>query len=164
MRLCLTCRYLSPKEAIFCAHCARSFGGRRCPRGHLAPMQAICCPECGRAELSEATRSFNLGLPLGLLFGGVGIAFLISLIPLVRAAAPPAMSWLYLTAKGIFNVGILVVIVLYLIPGRLGQEVRRGMGRSFRALWRLLVGLHLLRTLGRLALRMASSGDRPRRY
>lgn len=160
MRLCLTCRYLSPKEAIFCAHCARSFGGRRCPRGHLAPMLAVCCPECGRADLSEATRSFNLGLPLGLLVWGVGIAVL---IPLVRAAAPPAMSWLYLTAKGLLNVGILVVIALYLIPGRLGQDVRRSIGRSFRAVWRLLVGLHLLRTLSRLALRMASSGGRPRR-
>lgn len=124
-------------------------------------MTAICCPTCGRADLSEGTGALDLRLPLALLAWGAAFGIL---LPLARAVAPPALSWLYLTGKGLLNLGIVCAVLLYLLPGRLGEDVRRGVGRSVRAVWRLIVGLHVLRSLSRLALRLGTPGSRSRRH
>lgn len=61
MRLCLSCRFVSPTGALRCGRCGRSFGGRLCPRHHLSPAGSQFCVECGRQDLTEAA----LFLPLG---------------------------------------------------------------------------------------------------
>lgn len=162
MRLCLTCKYMSPGDAAFCAHCARSFVGRRCPRGHLAPMNAICCPKCGRGDLSEGTPSVNLHAAVFL--GGVCLAAAVA-VPVGYALAPKASYaaqslalWLWGAAK----VCLLIAVVLYLLPGHFGRDVRRSISRSLRSLWRLAVGLHLLRILGHLT-KSFTSTDRARK-
>jgi hypothetical protein len=150
MRLCLTCKYMSPGDAAFCAHCARSFVGRRCPRGHLAPMNAICCPQCGRGDMSAGTPSLNLRAPVLLIGAGITLAVCIPLGQALLPHAAHAAESFSLTLRGMMNVGILLAIVLYLLPGRFGRDVRRSVSRSLRSLWRLFVGLHLLRLLGRM--------------
>lgn len=61
MRFCLSCRLISPAEALFCGRCGSSSGGRLCPRHHRSPAGSLFCVHCGRQELTLST----LHLPFG---------------------------------------------------------------------------------------------------
>lgn len=55
MIFCRSCKRVSPHKSRFCGHCAKSFGGRLCPKGHKNPVFANCCTECASTELSTST-------------------------------------------------------------------------------------------------------------
>ncbi len=153
MRLCLTCRYLSPSKTLYCAHCARSFGGRRCALRHLSPPHAVCCVQCGRTELSEATASVNLGGAVGLVVWAGALVFLAFLWRYGAGMGRVALEAAYWFLAILFPVDsdtlwrgveravvwiVVAFVLLQLIPGQIGQGLRRGIGRSLRSLWRTL--------------------------
>jgi hypothetical protein len=131
MRLCLTCRYLSPRDALYCGHCARSFGGRRCPHHHLSPPDANVCIRCGAAELSEAARSLSVSaLVQGALVGVIALALVL--------AGPSLLQSLGRGVAGLFPPGfairlldrvlgfvLITSLLLHLVPGELGKVVRQ---------------------------------------
>ena len=162
MRLCRNCRYLANREAVFCPHCARSFGGRRCAKGHLSPPGAVCCQICGTAELSEATGSIPLGflpallagfLTLGagallLHFGGAilsGVSTFGQSSVTVLLGKSPAHLWRTL-AERVLQFVLVWTVLLFLLPGKFGQEIRRGVGRLLTSagwlLSSILSGIH----------------------
>lgn len=60
MILCLTCHRLWPAGSKFCGHCAGSFGGRFCGKGHRNPVAARACIDCASTELSRPTASLSV--------------------------------------------------------------------------------------------------------
>lgn len=79
MRLCLSCRFVSPAGSLLCGRCGRSFGGRLCPRHHLSPAGSQFCVQCGKKELTDPTLFLPLGWLSRLLAWGVAL-LLLSLI------------------------------------------------------------------------------------
>ncbi len=80
---CRECRKLSPAGSSFCIFCAKSFGGRRCPKGHLNPNEALRCGTCGTDSLSEPASSISfrtlslvLSLAIGLALLRFGFSFI----------------------------------------------------------------------------------------
>lgn len=163
MRYCFKCKYLSPQDAIYCAHCGCSFGGRRCSNQHLSPPDARICIQCGTSELTDATSSISI----------TKVAQVATLVLLGIMAAAMAPSLLQQFARSTsaggqaainaFNVALLdrilgfllgPTIILFLIPGEIGRSIRRnvaqGLGRLIREFFyflallpRLLVSLLL---------------------
>lgn len=135
MRYCLSCKYLSPKDATYCGHCARSFGGRRCPQHHLSPPSARVCVQCGATELTEATGSFAPSSYAR----GFGIALVavlaISFLPVLLKNMGAGLSLVW---QQIFNVRVLdrllsiglLLLLLNFIPGDVGRSIRRGITRA----------------------------------
>lgn len=169
MQFCLTCKRVSPSGSVYCAHCspARSFGGRRCPKGHLSPASTRgACIVCGKpnADLSQATAYLNLGcLPrlfawgiiatLGLFLWanhaflwGVTERLLKHLFTPLLGPTSEGVSFalLRLLDRALFWL-LFGTLVLRLIPGKTGANVRAAAGRLTRDLWRLgLRALHAL--------------------
>ena len=79
MRLCLSCRFVSPAGSLLCGRCGRSFGGRLCPRHHLSPAGSQFCVQCGKKELTDATLFLSFGWLSRLLAWGMAL-LLISFI------------------------------------------------------------------------------------
>ncbi len=79
MRLCLSCRFVSPADSLLCGRCGRSFGGRLCPRHHLSPAGSRFCVRCGKQELTESTLFLSMGWLSRLIAWGA-VLLLISLI------------------------------------------------------------------------------------
>lgn len=83
MKLCLSCRRLSPGNdhygvSLFCPHCGLSFGARRCRKCKKkpgSPLHAHHCIHCGGTDLSDATGYLELGWLVRLL--AWGLVFLI---------------------------------------------------------------------------------------
>lgn len=59
MIICRSCFTVWPDEALYCGQCKRSFGGRRCPKGHLSPPSVTACVQCASTELSGSTTTFQ---------------------------------------------------------------------------------------------------------
>lgn len=142
MRYCLSCKYLSPNDAVYCGHCARSFGGRRCTQHHLSPPDSKVCIQCGATELTEATGSFLPQQILGIVGIVAAIAIGATTIPrLVQSGAQGAQQ---LTHR-IFSVQtldlflayiVLPTVLLHLIPGEIGRVIRRNLARTLDRLLR----------------------------
>ncbi len=79
MRLCLSCRFVSPADSLLCGRCGRSFGGRLCPRHHLSPAGSRFCVQCGKQELTESTLFLSLGWLSRLIAWGA-VLLLVSLL------------------------------------------------------------------------------------
>nr|WP_309695483.1 zinc ribbon domain-containing protein [Armatimonas sp.] len=158
MRYCSTCKFMSPRDALYCGHCARSFGGRRCPHHHLSPPDAKVCVQCGSPELTEAAGFLSVtgALRTVLLLAG-GILAVVALPSLLHALSQGASSaW-----HGIFNVVVLdrvlafvfvSALLLHLLPGEIGKVVRRNIARLLDMLLKgalyFLAGIpHLLAAL-----------------
>ena len=146
MRYCLSCKYLSPSDAVYCGHCARSFGGRRCPQHHLSPSDSKVCIQCGTSELTEATGSFSPQRLLGVMgVVAVGIIGAVTIPRLVQSGAQGAKQ---LTSQ-FFSVWmldrflayvVLPAILLHLIPGEIGRVIRRNLSRALDRLLRHTIG------------------------
>jgi hypothetical protein len=69
MRLCLSCRQLSSDRdlsgpSLFCPHCSKSFGVKRChscKKKPSSPLDATYCVHCGTDSLTEATPYLQFG-------------------------------------------------------------------------------------------------------
>ena len=135
MRYCFSCKYLSPRQAIYCAHCGGSFGGRRCPQHHLSPADAKVCIQCGTNELTQPSSSFSVS-------GMVQVA-LVVLVGVVAAMAAPSLfralssgastAWSRVFNVVVFDRVLAFVLVssllLRLLPGEIGRVVRRNAAR-----------------------------------
>jgi hypothetical protein len=136
MKLCYDCRRVSPREAVFCAFCNRSFTGRVCPRGHTSPPYARCCIQCGapETELSVPTRSLNLSfLPpmlsaCFLLGGGWLVWTLIS--PAVSKTTTNVVTGAKVAFIHYAQVFLLLFFATFFLPGRLGDNLRRVFWRT----------------------------------
>ena len=140
MRYCFSCKYLAPSDAIFCTHCGRSFGGRRCPQHHLSPPDARACGQCGSTELTESTASL---VPTKLL-GGVAVLAVAAvaafvLPPLFRTGASALSSGTQRAVSQAFLVSLLdrslafflvASILLRIMPGEMGRATRRGLAQG----------------------------------
>jgi len=151
MRLCLTCRKLSGSGTLFCSHCGRTFGGRRCPKDHLSPAWSRFCPTCGATALTDPTPYMPFGwatrllaiaalivgvrllfgwcrdiLDLGLV-GAFGAAGLLTGVPgqflMVRT-----LEWVYIV--------VLLYIVSHFLPAPTGANIRQGLYIGLKWLWR----------------------------
>lgn len=62
MKLCISCRHIAQADAAFCPVCGRTFGGVRCPSGHITQGKVVhCCAICGSRDLTQGTESLELG-------------------------------------------------------------------------------------------------------
>lgn len=169
MRYCFKCKYLSPHEAIYCAHCGCSFGGRRCPKQHLSPIDARVCMQCGTSELTTATSSISISRTVQiasvLLLGIVAAAITPSLLRLIaQSASAGGQAFL-----SIFNVALLdrvlgfllgPTILLFLIPGEIGKSIRRSISRGISNLIREF--FYFISKLPRLVISLLLSFSRRR--
>ena len=126
---------MSPRDALYCGHCARSFGGCRCPQHHLSPPDSKVCVQCGSLELTEAAGFLSVTgvLRTALLLVG-GILAVVALPSLLHALSQGASSaW-----HGVFNVVVLdrvlafvlvSTLLLHLLPGEIGRVVRQNIAR-----------------------------------
>ena len=168
MRLCLSCRFVSPADALFCGRCGRSFGGRLCPRHHRSPAGSKFCVHCGRQELTQATLHLPLGwlsrltawgcvlLALSLLahhFGSLAwsavclanwtLIHVLNLCPCaVWKGAVLGSQWL-----------LALFLVSWLLPGSTGQRLRTGLRHALH--WTFRAGKRLALGFGRGMLRLA---------
>ena len=140
MRYCFSCKYLAPSDAIFCTHCGKSFGGRRCPQHHLSPPDARACGQCGSTELTESTTSI---MPIRLL-GGVAVLVVAAvaayvLPPLFRSGASAISSGAQRAVNEAFLVRMLdrglafflvTAILLRILPGEIGRATRRSLAQG----------------------------------
>jgi hypothetical protein len=147
MKLCYECRRVSPREAVFCAFCNRSFTNRICPRGHASPPDARCCIHCGApaTDLSQPTRLLNLSfLPVLIsscfVIGGGWLAWTLLQPTLTKTATATATS-ARLIFLHYFHISLLCFFLTFLIPGKYGEQVRR-------TAWRVLGQIvHLIASL-----------------
>jgi len=141
MKLCLSCYHLWPVEALLCGQCGRSFGGRLCARRHHSPPSSRVCVHCGLTELTAPTAYVPLGWVIPVL---LGCGFLLAMSAGWHLAQPAAFAWL----KSAFVYVCLGAVIIFLLPGRLGRDVRRLVTRFLRGAWRLLLfgaGYRMLR-------------------
>lgn len=135
MRYCFSCKYLSPRQAIYCAHCGGSFGGRRCPQHHLSPADAKVCIQCGTNELTQPSSSFSIsGVVQVAMVLLVGIVAAVAAPPLFRALSSGASTaWSRIFSIAMLDRVLAFVLVssllLRLLPGELGRVVRRNAAR-----------------------------------
>ena len=109
MRLCLTCRRLSPGGTVYCTQCACTWGCRICPRGHRNAMRSLFCGTCGIDDLTTATAY----LPLGWLNRCLTTLMLVGV-----------WRWLFhhgrLVGRGVFAIAALALSILFdTTPGTL---------------------------------------------
>ncbi|BDI31463.1 hypothetical protein CCAX7_35140 [Capsulimonas corticalis] len=151
MRLCLTCRYVSPEGAVHCGHCGRTFGARLCPSRHPSPPDAEYCVQCGKANVTDATRC----LPLGWCTRALTLLIVLLALRWAFGSAPSLLQgmwnlsdWISLHLLGISLCHMRAVLlqiaawfvalflVSYLLPGSVGGHVRallmRGAGVAAR--------------------------------
>ena len=147
MRYCLSCKYLSPSDAVYCGHCARSFNGRRCPQHHLSPPDSKICIQCGATELTEPTGSFSPQRLLGVV--GIVVVAVIGAVTVPRLIASGAQGAKQATSH-LFSVWmldkflayvVLPAILLHLIPGEIGRVIRRNISRALDRLLRHTIDL-----------------------
>ena len=82
MRLCFSCRRVTPGAPSYCHYCGKTYNVRLCSRGHINPRSANVCSQCGSKELSTPQRKipFLLKPLIFLLSHLVGIILLLSLV------------------------------------------------------------------------------------
>lgn len=139
---CLTCRYASPVGAIFCGRCGRGFGARICTSGHACPPASRFCTTCRKpeSELSESTGYIPIGWATKLLAWSAMLGclqFAVRHASEVMAATLAAAMWLAAHMLGVSQgalVGglyravwwlIAIYLLSFLLPGSVGQSVRR---------------------------------------
>ena len=159
MRLCLTCRFVSPDGALLCGRCGRSFDGRLCPRHHLSPAGSQFCVQCGRQDLTEAT----LHLPLGWLSRVCAWGFVFLCLSTIthHAGSLVGIFWdmicwglihllnispCWLLREGIRAVTWLIalLVVSYILPSPLGSHFRTSLIHALRWGSRTAVGIALM--------------------
>ena len=69
MRYCFSCRRITSGKPYYCNYCGRSYGVKRCPRGHANPRGAEVCSECGSRNLSMPHSRGRISLWVLMLFG-----------------------------------------------------------------------------------------------
>lgn len=156
MKLCFACRQLSSSrdlsaDALFCPHCGLSFGVRRCTsckKMPSSPRDANHCVHCGGTKLTDGTAYLDLSwmaklLVLGSLFLG---CYLFLDIPhvLAKLASPFLRLFCFLFACLVHWVTMLFLgcVLLHIVPGDLGIQIRklysRAVGLGWEALSKLL--------------------------
>ncbi|MCX6379862.1 MAG: hypothetical protein NT023_10365 [Armatimonadetes bacterium] len=129
MKLCLSCYRLWGSQTQFCGHCGRSFGGRLCRARHLSPPASQFCVQCGNTELSEPTRCLSLN---GLVLVVTGL-FLCGLFRVALWFAPALGAFLRPALGNVLarmmEPLLLILLVLFLLPGQFGRDARRRAGR-----------------------------------
>jgi hypothetical protein len=73
MKYCYHCNHITPGEPLYCNACGRSYGVKRCPRGHENPRSAQACSQCGSRDLSTPQPRVPWWAPVA--------QFLLSLVP-----------------------------------------------------------------------------------
>jgi hypothetical protein len=112
---CLSCHRSWPDSALFCGHCKRSFGGRRCPHGHLSPRFATFCTTCGSKELSLATSSFStqsVSRVVAWVIVLVLLKWILPYTPQILGSLLAAGDWLFGFIFGV-RLGVLLVAVFH---------------------------------------------------
>ena len=159
IRLCWTCRRLSP-EGAYCPYCGCSFRGCLCPVGHLSPPRSRFCGICRRTPLSTYTPS----LPLRWLSHGLSMAFVIGVTGwtiqhrnFVLSSTAQVTLWilihlLHITLASVectfrrMSVWLLFLLIIsWLLPGAVGKGL-------WLLLWRILhqsikIASHIMRRL-----------------
>lgn len=139
MRLCVSCRFVSPPGSLLCGRCGRSFDGRLCPRHHVSPAGSRFCVRCGHKELTETT----LWLPLGWLSRLLAWGTALLLISLAAHHAGGIVQGLWAVARwvlmgllgirpcallravgAILSWGVALLILSWLLPGAAGGRLR----------------------------------------
>jgi len=150
MRLCLSCRFVSPAASLLCGRCGRSFGGRLCPRHHLSPVGSRFCVQCGKQELTDATLFLSLGWLSRLLAWGVAL-LLISLITHHAGGLAHglwAVAWWALVhllnicpcvvmreLVGVLTWLLALLLLSWLLPGIAGARLRGALFGTLRWTW-----------------------------
>ena len=167
MRLCLSCRRVSPGGSIFCGYCARSFGMRLCANKHKNAPHVLCCTTCASPDLTEATQFVPLGcLPIGLsllcglalwrwclahlcFLGTAAWVFALWLVSLLLGLSPCAINRLFWDGvRGLIMLWLLGTL-LSLLPGQGGTADTWLRGLPSRAASLTFTGIRaLLKTLG----------------
>jgi RNA polymerase subunit RPABC4/transcription elongation factor Spt4 len=82
MKLCFSCRRVTPGTPSYCHYCGKTYNVRLCSRGHINPRSANVCSQCGSKELSTPQRKipFLLKPLIFLLSHLAGIILLLSLV------------------------------------------------------------------------------------
>ena len=158
MWLCRGCRRVTPgRDAVYCVYCSRSFGGRRCPHGHLSPADAISCARCraSDSELSQATGAVNIGWLPRLLAWGCVVGTTYLAWKCLRGAGTLALARLrlHLPWTAIAD-RILFWTLLLLVFGRRARAPVRAAGKA--AFWSARGVVAVAAVLLRAGLRFAS--------
>lgn len=157
MIICRSCRSSWPDTADYCGKCRRSFGGRRCPKGHLSPKGATYCLSCGSKELSQAAESVSFGAAAKLAAWCVALLLLRVLWPVLGFIAGlllGACDWLFgaifgVRASNLIWQGLCLALNLFVITGIFALLIP-GFRRNLPSMARL--AFNMLRTFWKLAL------------
>ena len=99
MILCLSCRALSPTGSLYCQRCRKSFGVKRCPKGHPNPASARYCTQCASESLGPSTPY----LPLGLFVRALTWLILLSCLKVAIAHGPGILGLILQAAEALFG-------------------------------------------------------------
>jgi hypothetical protein len=82
MKLCFSCRRVTPGVPSYCHYCGKTYNVRLCSRGHINPRSAHVCSQCGSKEMSTPQRKipFLLKPLMFLLSHLVGLILIVSLV------------------------------------------------------------------------------------
>jgi hypothetical protein len=168
MKLCLTCKFVSPGTALFCGRCQRSFGGRLCRKLHLSPRGSLYCVECGHSELTEPTSYVTLGTmsrPIAWLVILIAVSVIGHHLAAVAAALWNVMTWCLSAVFGVSGhtmiavaervaswIAVLIVISLFL-PQQTGKAMRSWIARC--SVLAIVAGWKAVVLLTRLVIRLA---------
>lgn len=132
MKLCFSCRRVTPGAPSYCHYCGKTYNVRLCSRGHINPRSANVCSQCGSKELSTPQRKipFLLKPLLFLLSHLVGIILLLSLVVFVGFF----IDKLFIDPNGLLPLMCLGVFLglLFLIWMTLPGFIRKPIKRVFR--------------------------------
>ncbi len=161
MVICLKCRAVSSRSALYCGRCGGAFGGARCSAfGHLSPglTRLTYCPVCRTKDVVQAVPSLNLGFMTRIAAWGLtlcGLKYLLGHLDLVIHVLSALIGWVLgkclLESIG-STCSLLFVTWLFIrCIGALNPEFARRIDpfpKLVPALWR--GGIRLLEWLGRM--------------
>ena len=161
MRLCLSCRFVSPAGSLLCGRCGRSFGGRLCPRHHLSPAGSQFCVQCGKKELTDSTLFLTLGWLSRLLAWGMALLLLSLLSHHVGGLAHSLWSVACWSLLHLLNICPCVVVqgmvraltwllalllLSWFLPGTAGARLQGALFGTLR--WTGRTAYHMARAFG----------------
>ena len=155
MIICRSCHSAWPDTALYCGKCKRSFGGRRCPKGHLSPRGSTYCLTCGSKDMSVPADSVSFGLASKVIAWCLAVVLLKVCWPvlgIIAALLLGVCDWLFGLIVGVrasdlfwqlfcllLNLAVLTGIFALMIPGfrRNLPSISRFGWKLARAVWKL---------------------------
>jgi len=157
--ICRSCWHAWPDESMYCGNCQHSFGGRRCPHGHLSSKSARFCTECASKDLSKPTESLHFGIfakGLAWLITCLLVKWLVPHLPQVVVFFIHFLDWFTVFIFGFSILGVITALthiafiaILYaLLLGLFFPKFRQKLPalarfafRTLQSLWKVLFSL-----------------------